>query len=139
MKRIITIQDLADETIATLNISEVQRLNIAAKLIHLSEKPDRTWKLVHSSSVFVNLEDVKGFEFMDFTVARGNMAPNTHILLRGLNTRLNVSRASSVVGKHRYIHLDHDLPSASWKLLYHTDLINDLTLVNRLAVSVKKD
>jgi hypothetical protein len=137
MKRSIIIQDLADEPIATLTISEIQRVNIAAKLIHFNEKPDKTWKLVHSASLFTNLPDVKVFEFMNFNVVRGNMNPEAEIILRGLGVKLNVVRASPVVGSHRYLHLDHDTHTDTWKLLYHSTLIEDLTLVGRLAVQIK--
>ncbi|KKM88919.1 hypothetical protein LCGC14_1253830 [marine sediment metagenome] len=55
------------------------------------------------------------------------------ILIEGLDTELELSKATAVRTQKQMIHLDQ-LPDGTWRLIYNLDLIPDFTKVKSFKI-----
>ncbi len=55
------------------------------------------------------------------------------IELEGLNITLELSKATSIQGKKRMIHLD-ELNDGTWRLIFSKDLVDDFSKITSLKI-----
>jgi hypothetical protein len=126
MKRLIQLEDIADTILDTLLISKATGLKINAKMFHLDELDDGTWRIQYNGIMIPDMPKLKSLEFDGLEISKKPLE-NGKVIWHGLGITSKITKVTAVRGKHRYIHLDHDQAADTYRMLYHDGLIKDIS------------
>jgi hypothetical protein len=115
---------------ATLELSKVTTVSVKARMIHLDELPDGTWRLTYNRNMLPDFEPVSALKFANMA---GKKLKDASVTLEGLGLTLPVSKASGIEAPTRTIQLDL-MRDDTWRLIYSRDLVPDLSQLTALKV-----